>query len=151
MPDSVMIRSNLIFHNYIIYVLYKVNFSQYSNITGNVFTGAIGCCSSLRQQRFSAVVPCAVPLPASSDAGQAAVHAGQENQQLEHEHDRREHEAEHVAWRSVPFIGGGSEKAGPSVQVGVQGAEEERQVPQLGLEDRESYENSAISSFKLLR
>lgn len=105
----------------------------------------------LRQQRFPAVVPCALPLPASSDAGQAAVHAGQENQQLEREHERREQKAEHVAWRSVPFIGGGSEKAGPSVQIGVQGAEEERHIPQLGLEDRESYEKSAISSIKLLR
>lgn len=94
----------------------------------------------LRQQRRSAVVPGAAPLPASSDAGQAAVHAGQENQQLERDHDRGEHKAEHVAWRSVPFIGGGSEKSVPAVQIGVQGAEEQRHVAQLGLEDRERYE-----------
>lgn len=94
----------------------------------------------LRQQRLSAVVPGTAPLPASPDAGQAAVHAGQENQQLECDHNRGEHKAEHVAWRSVPFIGGGTEKSVPAVQIGVQGAEEQRHIAQLGLEDRESDE-----------
>lgn len=90
-------------------------------------------------------MPCAAPLPASSDAGQAAVHAGQENQHLKHDHGRREHQAEHVAWRSVPFIGGGAEKSAPAVQIGVQGAEEQRHVAQLGLEGMKNYERSVIS------
>lgn len=71
----------------------------------------------LCQQRFLGVVFWIGPFPASSDAGERAVHAGQDDQKLEHQHHRRHHETEDVAWRSVPFIGGGREESAPAIQV----------------------------------
>lgn len=76
----------------------------------------------------------AVPLPAPANAGDSSVHAGQEDEQLEHDDHGGQHQAEHVARRGEPLVGGGDEEPLGAVQVGVQGAEEERQVTQLGLE-----------------
>lgn len=75
-----------------------------------------------------------VPLPAPADAGDSSVHAGQEDEQLEHDDHGGQHQAEHVARRGEPLVRGDPEEPLGAVQVGVQGAEEERQVTQLGLQ-----------------
>lgn len=77
----------------------------------------------------------AVPLPAPANAGHSLVHAGQEDEQLEHDDHDGQHQAEHVARRHAPVVHGDIEELLGAVQAGVQGAEEERQVTQLGLED----------------
>lgn len=80
-----------------------------------------------------------VPLPAPANAGHPSVHAGQEDEQLEHDDHGGQHQAEHVARRRAPLVRGGIEEPFGAVQVGVQGAEEERQVTQLGLEGENNY------------
>lgn len=91
---------------------------------------------ALREEQFLVFFLRTVTLPAPSDAGDSAVHAGQEEQQLEHDHHGGHHRTEHVAWRSVPFVCGWVEELAGAEQVGVQGTEEERQVSQLGLQGR---------------
>lgn len=80
-----------------------------------------------------------VPLPAPANAGHTSVNAGQEDEQLEHDDHGGQHQAEHVAWRHVPVVPGDIEELLGAIQVGVQGAEEERQVTQLGLEDENNH------------
>lgn len=91
---------------------------------------------ALCEEQFLVFFLRTVPLPAPSDAGDSAVHTGQEEQQLEHDHHSGHHHTEHIAWRSVPFVCGWVEELVGAEQVGVQGTEEERQVSQLGLEGR---------------
>lgn len=89
----------------------------------------------LRDEEFVALLlHLTVPLPAPANAGHSSVHAGQEDEQLEQHDHGGQHQAEHVARRRVPLVGGDFEEPLGAVQVGVQGAEEERQVTQLGLE-----------------
>ena len=73
------------------------------------------------------------PLPALSDAGEGAVHAGEEEQQLEHQHHRRHDQAEHVARGSVPLVCGGTEKFVPAVNEAMRSADGQGQVAQLRL------------------
>ena len=82
----------------------------------------------LYEQWFLGFILRVCPLPALSNAGEGAVHAGQQEQQLEHQHHRRQHQAEHVAGRSVPFVGFGVKEPDPPIQVGVKGTEEQREV-----------------------
>lgn len=76
-----------------------------------------------------------VPFPAPANAGDSLVYAGQEDEQLEHDDHAGHNQAEHVTRRHVPVVPGDIEELLGAVQVRVQGAEEERQVTQLGLED----------------
>lgn len=87
-------------------------------------------------QCFLAVIIWCSPLPALSNVGEAAVHTGQAEQQLEHQHHRRHHQTKHEAWRSEPLVVRRVKKLVPAVQVGVKGAEEQGQVAQFGLEER---------------
>lgn len=89
----------------------------------------------LRDEEFVVLLlHLAVPLPAPANAGHSSAHAWQEGDQLEHNDDGRQHQAEHEARRRVPLVRGDFQELLGAVQVGVQGAEEERQVTQLGLE-----------------
>lgn len=58
----------------------------------------------LCQQQVLAVILWISPLPTPSNAGEAAVHTGQEYQQFEHYHHSRHHQTEHIGWRRVPFV-----------------------------------------------
>lgn len=73
------------------------------------------------------------PLPALPDAAQAAVHAGQQNQQLEDQNHGGHHQTQHVAWRGPPLVGGGAQELVPAVQVSVRRAYDQSQVTELGL------------------
>lgn len=101
----------------------------------------------LCDERFLVFFLWTVPLPAPSDAGDSAVHAGQEEQQFEHDHHGGHHRTEHVAWRSVPFVCGWVEELAGAKQVGVQGTEEERQVSQLGLQGRKINSDECLYSY----
>ena len=77
------------------------------------------------------LIPWRVPLPALSNAGQCSVHAGEEEQHLEHQHHRRHNQTQHVARRSVPLVGRGTKKFVPAVEVAMCCAYYQGQVAQL--------------------
>lgn len=101
----------------------------------------------LREERFLVFFLRAVALPAPSDAGDSAVHAGQEEQQFEHDHHGGHHRTEHVARRSVPPVRGWVEELAGAEQAGVQGTEEERQVSQLGLQGRKINSDECVYGY----
>lgn len=73
------------------------------------------------------------PLPALANAGKGAVHARKEEQQFEHQDHRRHNQTQHVARWSVPFVGRGTKKFVPAINVTVRRTNEQGQVAQLRL------------------
>lgn len=73
------------------------------------------------------------PFPALSNAHYGTVHTGEEEQKLEHQHHRRHNQTEHVARRSVPFVGRGTKEFVPAVNVAMCRAYHQGQVAQLRL------------------
>ena len=76
------------------------------------------------------------PFPTLSNPNEGVVHAGQEEDQFEHQHHRRHNQTEHVAWGGIPFVGSGPKKFIPAINVAMCRAYEESQIPQLRLKDK---------------
>ena len=72
---------------------------------------------------------------------EAALDAGQKQQQFTKQHCGGDHQTQHVRWRSpLPLVAFWKQELVPTIQVGVECAEEQRQRPQLRLEARDQSE-----------
>lgn len=77
------------------------------------------------------------PLPALSNTGEGPVHAGEKQQELEHQHHRGNNQTQHVARRGEPLVGRVTKEFIPAVNVPVHRAYEQGQVAELRLEGRD--------------
>lgn len=74
-----------------------------------------------------------------SDTGQGSIHAGEEDQGLQHERHRGHNQTEHGARRGVPFVGRGTKKFVPGVDVAMRRAYEQGQGAQRRLGEKNSH------------
>lgn len=74
-----------------------------------------------------------VPLPALADAAQGPVHAGEAQQEYEHQRHGGNNQAQHEGRRRVPLVGGHAKEFIPAVDVAVRSADQQGQLAQLGL------------------